>query len=219
LDLTMSAAAARQRVALTIDTEHPDRSDWSPGSLETMLDHLDRARVRATFFLQGRWVTANPHLAVEVGQRGHLVGNHSQFHAPMPLLSAAGQLADIRAAHSAILSVVGIDPRPWFRSPFGAGLTEPKLGKTLARLGYRNVGWDVDGRDWEEHQSPENVAEALIAGVLAGEGPRILLLHSWSGAAASALPEVIAQLVERGVEFVTLSDYPTLAPAAEPNSE
>jgi peptidoglycan/xylan/chitin deacetylase (PgdA/CDA1 family) len=215
----MTATAPRRRVALTIDTEHPDRSGWSPGSLERMLDHLDRARIRATFFLQGRWVTANPSLAVEVGQRGHLIGNHSQFHAPMPLLSAAGQVADIRAAHSAILSVVGIDPRPWFRSPFGAGLKEPKLGKTLAQLGYRNVGWDVDGRDWEEAQSPEDVAEALIAGALAGEGPRILLLHSWSAAAASALPEVIARLVERGIEFVTLSNYPSVAPTVEPSSE
>lgn len=215
----MSTAAPRRRVALTIDTEHPDRSGWSPGSLERMLDHLDLARIRATFFLQGRWVTANPHLAVEVGQRGHLIGNHSQFHAPMALLSAAGQVADIRAAHSAILSVVGIDPRPWFRSPFGAGLKEPKLGKTLAQLGYRNVGWDVDGRDWEEDQSPEDVAEALIAGALAGEGPRILLLHSWSAAAASALPEVITRLVDRDVEFVTLSNYPTVAPTAEPSSE
>ncbi|MGA7362383.1 MAG: polysaccharide deacetylase family protein [Candidatus Dormiibacterota bacterium] len=208
-------ADPRRLVALTIDTEHPDRRGWSPGCLERMLDHLDRARIPATFFLQGRWVTAHPHLATEVRRRGHLVGNHSQFHTPMPLLSRAGQVADIRAAHLAILSVVGVDPRPWFRSPFGAGLKEPKLGRTLAQLGYRNVGWDVDGRDWEEDRSPDDVAEALITGTLAGEGPRILLLHSWSAAAAAALPAVIDRLVDRDVEFVTLSNYSTVAPPAE----
>jgi peptidoglycan/xylan/chitin deacetylase (PgdA/CDA1 family) len=198
-------------LALTVDTEHPDRRDCAPGNLERILEALDRAEVRATFFLQGRWVTAYPRLAREVAARGHLIGNHSHFHAPMPLLSAAGQEADIGAAQEAIQSVVGVDPRPWFRSPFGAGLADQGLNQILAHLGYRNVGWDVDGRDWEESRSAKGVEEALVAGVLADPGPRIALLHSWPDSAARALPGIVSRLLHAGTEFVTLNSLSTLS--------
>jgi peptidoglycan/xylan/chitin deacetylase (PgdA/CDA1 family) len=212
----MSEVSPRRLVAFTVDTEHPDRRHCAPGNLQRILEVLDRAEIRATFFLQGRWVTAYPQLARDVATRGHVVGNHSHFHTAMPLLSAAGREADVMAAQEAIQSVVGVDPRPWFRSPFGAGLSDPDMNQTLAHLGYRNVGWDVDGRDWEESQSAEGVEEALVAGVLAGHGPRIALLHSWPDSAPRALPGVISRLIQAGTEFVTLSSFSTLTDESNP---
>ena len=208
----MSADSPRNLVALTVDAEHPDRRGWRPGNLERILDVLDQATIRATFFLQGRWVTAYPNLAREVAIRGHLIGTHSHIHAPMPLLSKPGQEADIMAAQDAIQSLVGVDPRPWFRSPFGAGLADQGLNQTLTRLGYRNVGWDVDGRDWEESQSAEGVEEELVAGAHVGQGSTIALLHSWPDSAARALPGVISRLMEAGTQFVTLEACLTLPP-------
>jgi len=41
------------RIALTIDTEHPD-FPCTPGNLPAMLDALGAAGARATFFIQGR---------------------------------------------------------------------------------------------------------------------------------------------------------------------
>ena len=81
---------------------------------------------------------------------------------------------------------MGVDPRPWFRSPFGAGLADQGLNQILAHLGYRNVGWDVDGRDWEESRSAKGVEEALVAGVLAWANirrrPTVFCgsAHSWT---------------------------------------
>lgn len=210
----MSKVSPKRLLALTVDTEHPDGRSCAPGNLERILEALGQAEIRATFFLQGRWVTAYPQLAREVAARGHLIGNHSHFHAPMPLLSAAGQEADVMAAQDAIQSVVEIDPRPWFRSPFGAGLADPGLGQTLARLGYQNVPWDVDGGDWEDGKSADAVEEALVAGGLAGEVPKIVLLHNWPDPTARALPGVISRLIEARTEFVTLDSYP--APSDPP---
>jgi peptidoglycan/xylan/chitin deacetylase (PgdA/CDA1 family) len=50
------------RVALTFDTEHPGRP-CPAGVEEHLLDILGRAGVRATFFLQGRWVRSTPETA------------------------------------------------------------------------------------------------------------------------------------------------------------
>jgi peptidoglycan/xylan/chitin deacetylase (PgdA/CDA1 family) len=192
------------RVAITIDAEHPDGSRCAPGNCLSILGTLDQAGVRATFFLQGRWVTAYPDLAREVARRGHLIGNHSHYHARMPLLTDAGQVADVKAAEEAITSVVGVDPRPWFRSPFGAGLQDPELDGNLARLGYRNVPWDADGQDWKAERTALQVEESLVEETLAGEGARIALLHSWPDQTAAALPGILARLEQAGAEFVTV---------------
>ena len=110
------------RVALTFDAEHPDRPTH-PGVAESILTSLDQAQVRATFFIQGRWAEAEPRTARRIAEGGHLVGNHSHYHARMPLFHADGFLTDVNAAEAVIRDVVGVDPRPWFRCPFGAGIT------------------------------------------------------------------------------------------------
>ena len=70
------------RVALTFDTEFPDRP--SPAGVEEqILSALAGAGVRATFFLQGRWARAYPEVARRIAEPGHVIGNHSHHHAPM----------------------------------------------------------------------------------------------------------------------------------------
>jgi peptidoglycan/xylan/chitin deacetylase (PgdA/CDA1 family) len=107
-------AAPPFRVALTFDAEHPDRPH-RPGVTDAILDTLADADVRSTWFLQGRWVEAQPATAARVAREGHLVGNHTFYHARLPLLTDEGIATDIRAAEEVIREVVGVDPRPWFR--------------------------------------------------------------------------------------------------------
>ena len=64
------------RVALTFDAEHPDRPH-RPGVSAALLDVLAERHVLTTWFLQGRWVEAEPVLARRVVADGHVVGNHS----------------------------------------------------------------------------------------------------------------------------------------------
>ena len=87
-----------RQVALTFDAEHPSRAGNHPGTEEAILETLAGAEVRATFFLQGRWTSAYPGMAGRMAGDGHLIGNHSHFHAPMPLLSPAGIRIDLDEA-------------------------------------------------------------------------------------------------------------------------
>jgi peptidoglycan/xylan/chitin deacetylase (PgdA/CDA1 family) len=97
------AADAPFRVALTFDAEHPDRPT-RPGVADGLLETLASAGARTTWFLQGRWVEAHPDVARRVVGGGHLVGNHSFYHARMPLLSASGLATDVRAAERVIVA-------------------------------------------------------------------------------------------------------------------
>ena len=185
------------QVALTFDTEHPGRPTRA-GTEEQILATLASAEVRATFFLQGRWVRANPDLARLIAAAGHLIGNHSNYHAPMDALSDDWLRRDIVKAESTIREATGVDPKPWFRCPFGSGMDDPRVLAALEELGYRHIGWDLDPRDWEEGRTVDELVDAL--------GPGILLLHAWPAVTADGLARVIADLRARDAELVGVDE-------------
>ena len=195
------------RVALTFDAEHPDRPH-RPGVQEEMLEVLRRRDVRATFFLQGRWVEAFPETARRVVADGHLVGSHSFYHARLPLLTDEGLAIDTRDAERAIRDIAGVDPRPWFRCPFFAGEEDPRIARTLGDLGYTLVPADVVVDDWDpERGSAEIAADAVQGCAMVGDGA-IVLLHTWPPQALEALPEIVDSLRAAGASFIDVSALP-----------
>jgi len=189
------------RVALTFDAEHPDRPT-APGVLESIMETLDSRAVRATFFLQGRWVESYPQAAARIARSGHLVGNHSFYHARMPLLSDAGFVTDVKAAARVIERVCGTDARPWFRCPFGAGGDDPRTHELLGSIGFRHVGWHVGVGDWKISMSGPALARDTVAGVLAHGDGAVVLLHTWPRSTSRALPAIIDGLSAAGASFV-----------------
>jgi peptidoglycan-N-acetylglucosamine deacetylase len=189
------------RVALTFDAEHPDRPH-QVGGTERVLDALDTERVAASFFVQGRWAEAYPELARSIGERGHLIGNHSFYHARMPLLSATGLSSDVRAAERAIIATTGIDPRPWFRCPFGAGSDDPGVLAGINRLGYREVSWDVEGFDWRPSTRARGMARQMTQETIARGDGAVVLLHPWTRATERGLLPLMDGLREAGATFV-----------------
>jgi len=200
-----------ERVALTFDAEHPDRS-WCPsGNADRILDALGSAGARATFFVQGRWAEAYPHLARRIADEGHLVGCHSHYHAAMPFLSDDGLAGDLRAAGRAIETATGRDPRPWFRCPWGDGADDPRVLSAIATDGYRHVGWHVAVEDWEPDHDGSAIAADVIEGIDAHGDGAVVLLHTWPGGTADALPAILDALADRGAALVTidrLADLP-----------
>jgi peptidoglycan-N-acetylglucosamine deacetylase len=182
-----------------------------------VLDELERLDVEASFFLQGRWVEAQPDLARHIAGR-YLVGNHSHYHARMPLFSIDGLREDLAAAEVAIRDATGRDPHPWFRAPFGTGADDHALVTALAGLGYRHVGWHVEAYEWEPGATGKGVAEAVISGAQAHGDGAVVLLHPWPDPVAPALPGIVERLQAAGANFVRL-DALDLPPGLEPIGE
>lgn len=191
------------RVALTFDAEHPDRPH-RPGGTERVLASLAVGGVTASFFVQGRWAEAYPDIARAIGDGGHLIGNHSHYHARMPLLTAAGLASDVRAAERAILATTGFDPRPWFRCPFGAGSHDPAVLAGLGRLGYRDTSWHVEGLDWRPGRRGRSMARTMVDAVVRHGDGAVVLLHPWTTAAGVGLAPLIDGLADAGASFVRL---------------
>ena len=195
----------RRRVALTIDAEHGDHPTRPEAPWE-LVELLAHEHVRATFFVQGAWAQANPRLARRIAADGHLVGSHSHWHAPISLLTDEGIERDLERAAEALGKAAGVDPRPWFRCPYGDGGDDPRVTAILERMGYRHRGWDVDPQDWHPGSTPDHVAAGVLEGVDAHGDGAVVLLHVWPASTADALPAVIAGLRERGAELVGLDE-------------
>lgn len=194
------------RVALTFDAEHPSRRQCPPGSAERILATLAASSVRATFFVQGRWATAYPVVARSIAGDGHLIGNHSHSHAPMPDLSDQGLARDVEEAERSIREVLGVDPRPWFRCPFGEGADDARVIHALASKGYRNIHWDVAVEDWDDDKLAANVENDVVDGVLRHGDGAVVLLHTWPAPTAESLPAILDRLAAAGARFVTVDE-------------
>lgn len=107
------AAAEQDRpmVALTFD-DGPSRLT------SEVLDALERHDVKATFFMQGSHVAANPRIARDVAREGHVVGNHGYSHPDFSTLSTAAADREITRTNAAITRATGVDP-VLFRYPYG----------------------------------------------------------------------------------------------------
>jgi peptidoglycan/xylan/chitin deacetylase (PgdA/CDA1 family) len=184
--------AAATTVHLTFDAEHPNRPHHRASDAEDVLDVLAAHRVAATFFLQGRWASANPRVARRIAEEGHTIGSHSNAHVRMTRLSDAGIAAEVTESRERILEATGVDPHPFFRCPYGDGHDDPRLVAVMTGLQYQLIGWDVDPEDWNEALDAADLFAAVHAGLPASSEPRpIVLMHTWPALTPSVLEQVI----------------------------
>jgi len=201
-------------VALTFDAEHPDRPS-ALGVAERLLEELERLDVPSTFFVQGRWAQAYPSTARRIAEGGHLVGSHSHYHARMHLLSDAGLREDIADAQVQVREACGVDPKPWFRCPFGAGADDPRVQAAIQAAGYRHVGWHVIAEDWPADRTGQAVADTVVDGSIRQGDGAIVLLHTWPDRTLAALIPMVTRLRDAGADLVRvdgldLATIPTL---------
>jgi peptidoglycan/xylan/chitin deacetylase (PgdA/CDA1 family) len=192
------------RVALTFDAEHADRPN--PGGTERLLETLAAAATRATFFLQGRWVESLPTVARALVDGHHVIGSHGHYHARMSHLTDEGIADDVQRAEEAIRVASGVDPRPWFRCPFGDGSADPRVLGAIAAAGYRHVGWHVDGEDWAEGATLEGVERRVREGIQDSGDGAVVLLHGWPAVTPTVVERLLASAAEDGVNYVGIDE-------------
>src|SRR5574343_1387902 len=195
------AATALREVAITID-DGPD-----PEVTPQVLDVLDAAGAKATFFCIGWRARENPALCREIVARGHQVENHGYSHAKaFATFGPARMRADIAAGQAALAEITGQMPR-FFRAT--AGLRTPFLDPVLHRLGIRLAAWTRRPYD-TRCGDPDIVFKRLAHQLAPGD---ILLMHDRHAARTAAgqpvilavLPRLLASLREHELNPVTLN--------------
>lgn len=194
------ASTARAEIALTLD-DGPD-----PELTPAVLDLLDAAGARATFFCIGRRARAWPTLTRHIVERGHSVQNHSLAHRHVfSLLGPRAMAAEVGQAQDILADITGVRPT-CFRAP--AGLRNPWLDPILHRLDLRLVSWTRRAFDTREPRA-ERVVARLTRGLAGGD---ILLLHDHHAArdangravVLDSLPALLRAVQAAGLHSITL---------------
>lgn len=185
------AATERREIALTID-DGPE-----PEVTPRVLDLLDAAGAKASFFCIGRRARLFPALCREIVSRGHRVENHGDSHSrAFATFGICRMQADIAAAQVTLADITGQEPR-FFRPT--AGLRNPLLDPVLARLDLRLASWSRRSFDTAEGD-PQRVHRRLIHNLGAGD---ILLLHDGHAARTPAGEAVIVAVLPRLLQTIS----------------
>ena len=145
---TLVAPPHAHQLALTFD-DGPN-----PAVTPYLLDILAEHNVRATFFLIGTHVLAQPALTRQIAAAGHVIGNHTMHHPRLTRHRESTIRAELAGCNQALEQTLG-HPVTLFRPPHGA--RRPAVIRIARQLGLQTVQWNLIVGDWK----PIDAAEIL----------------------------------------------------------
>ena len=172
---------------------------WGNEDTQTLIDILDRCRVKATFFVVGQWADKYPESVKALHDAGHQVMNHSNTHAHYPQLSAQEVMDDLSACNDKIEAVTGVRPT-LVRPPYGD--YDDRSISAIRAAGMEPIQWDVDSLDWKDLPA-DQIVKRVTEKVQPGS---IVLFHNAAKHTPEALPAILETLLREGYTFLPISD-------------
>lgn len=189
-------------VALTFD-DGP-----SPATTPKVLEQLEAAGVKATFFVIGRKVKLYPELVRAIVAGGHAVGVHGYDHDRLFSLRTPESIRlDLARAIEVITAASGEAPT-LFRPPIGH--TTPRIAGALEAFDFTVVGWSVRGLDGLAGARADRVAARIVPHLKDGA---IVLLHDaaenedFTPASLAALPKILAAMARKNLPGVRVDAW------------
>ena len=190
-------------VALTFDD--------GPGPFDgRLLQILKDDDAKATFFLIGNKVAADPAGAKRIADAGMEIGNHTWEHpnmATIPTDDIAGQFS---RANDAIAAATGRTPTIY--RPAG-GLSSDAVRQTAAKFGLAEILWDVIPFDWANDSNTAATRSMLMTYIKPGS---VVLFHDTYSSTVDLVYQFIPVLKANGYRLVTVSEL--LGPRAPGSS-
>lgn len=204
-DVTWRGPKDARGVALTFD-DGP-----SPEHTPRILELLDEAGVKATFFVIGKKADAHPELVRAIHARGHSLGVHGYLHDRLFSLRAPSFVEhDLERAVASLERITGDRPR-LFRPPIGH--TNARIAGAAKKLRLEIVGWSVRGVDGLRGARPARVVARVVPKLRDGA---IVLLHDaaerddFVPASLAALPKILEAMARKNLPGVTVDRWALL---------
>jgi peptidoglycan/xylan/chitin deacetylase (PgdA/CDA1 family) len=190
-------------VALTFDD--------GPGPYtDRLLQILKSNDAKATFFLIGNKVAANPAGAKRVADAGMEIGSHTWEHPNMTTIPPEDIAGQFSRASDAITAAIGHPPKLY--RPAG-GLSNSAVLQTAGKFGLAEILWDVIPFDWANDSNIGATRQVLMTQIKPGS---VVLFHDTYSSTVDLVQQFIPVLKANGYHLVTVSDL--LGPRAPGSS-
>jgi peptidoglycan/xylan/chitin deacetylase (PgdA/CDA1 family) len=179
-------------VALTFD-------DGPTPFTDRLLGALGDAGAKATFFMIGNKVAANPAGARRVSEAGMEIGNHTWEHPNMTTIPQRYVPEQLSKAQQVIAAATGQPPTLW-RPP--GGITDDAVNQQAAKDGLAGILWDVIPFDWINDADTAATRHMLMTQIKPGS---VVLLHDSYSSTVDLVQQFIPVLKANGYHLVTVS--------------
>lgn len=195
--------AKEKCVALTFD-------DGPSPYTDRLLRILADNDAKATFFLIGNKVAANPDGARRIAEAGMEIGNHTWEHPNMTTIPRAAIPAQLRKAGDAIEAATGT--RPTLVRTAG-GLIDDDVLAAARQQGLADINWDVIPFDWFNDANTAATRAVLMSQL---EPNSVVLFHDTYSSTVDLVYQFLPVLQANGYRLVTVSQM--LGPQAPGSS-
>jgi len=179
-------------IALTFD-------DGPSPYTDRLLQILKDNDAKATFFLIGNKVAANPAAAKRVMDAGMEVGNHTWEHPNMTTIPPEDIPAQLAKASDAIAAATG--QRPTLMRTAG-GLINDNVLAEAKRQGLADINWDVIPFDWANDSNTAATRYMLMQQIKPNS---VVLFHDTYSSTVDLVYQFIPVLKANGYRMVTVS--------------
>ena len=181
-------------IALTFDDGPSEETD-------RILSVLARYDARATFCVQGMYVNNYPATVKRTVALGNEIACHTWNHPKLTEKSAKTIRSQLERTNAAVREVTDGYEIKVLRPPYGS---YNKNVKSICKdLGMVIATWQVDTMDWST-RSTSKTYQAIMKG--AKTSGVIILCHDLYSSTAAAIEKAVPELVEKGIQLVTVSE-------------
>lgn len=180
----------KEMVALMINVS------WGEEYIPDILNILNEEKVKATFFIEGKWAKENTNVVKMIDEQGHTIGNHAYNHPDMARLSRQENTDQIVQTNHVIEAIIGKTPK-YFAPPSGSYTND--VVEVADELHMETILWTVDTIDW---RNPS--VSVMINRVITNIHPGAMILMHPTSPVAKGLQEMITELKALGYQINTI---------------
>lgn len=183
---------------------HPDKDmvallinvSWGSEYIPSILHILKEHKIKATFFIEGKWAKENADYVKMINEQGHVIGNHAYNHPEMARLSAKEIKEQINRTNEIIEAIIGETPE-WFAPPSGS--FNNQVVKTADNMNMETILWSVDTIDWKNPS-----ASVMMNRVISNIHPGATLLMHPTSSIDQGLDSLITTIKKEGYKIGTI---------------
>lgn len=169
---------------------------WGTEYVPELLAILKEKKVRANFFIEGKWAKENVELVKMIKSQNHLIGNHAYNHPDMARLSNQEMVEQISQTNDILKAITGNTPT-WFAPPSGS--YNQHVVDAAHSLKMETILWTVDTIDWKKP-----TVSVMINRVSSKLHPGATILMHPTASTAAGLSDLIDSVKEKGYKIGTM---------------